>query len=157
MRMIIEYKQDLDKCRTNDTAKDDDDKCLCAGVPVFFLVGSFWAPTGVNVIVTDLSVLVEHGIWPNLRRNSNNSIASPSSLASSSISISQNYEYPSFLERTIKSSLSQNNVGDITNDIEKYPVPIGTGWATGMVLDWLQPLSSQISITQHSIKYRYYH
>lgn len=38
MRMIIEYKQDLDKCSTNDTSKDDDDKCLCAGVPVFFLI-----------------------------------------------------------------------------------------------------------------------
>ena len=88
-----------------------------AGIGV---VGTCLAAAGGNVLVTDLPVLVEHGIQPNLRRNS-------TTLPAPSMS-----ECPEFL--ATKEDESQFNAN-----------AIGEGWARAGVLDWFKPVSEQLS------------
>jgi hypothetical protein len=106
-------------------------------------VGTCLAAAGGNVLITDLSILAEHGIWPNLRRNSNNNNSSNNNsddTSSSSSSSSHYSECPSFLETAIKYTPASND-----NYNNHDPVPIGKGWASAAVIDWFQPLSSQLS------------
>ena len=108
-------------------------------------VGTCLAAAGGNVLITDLSILVEHGIWPNLRRNSNNNNSSSSNNNSdeallSPSSSSHFSECPSFLETAIKYAPTSND-----NYNNHDPVPIGKGWASAAVIDWFQPLSLQLS------------
>jgi hypothetical protein len=102
-------------------------------------VGTCLAAAGGNVLITDLSILVEHGIWPNLRRNSNNNNSRSNNSDEASPS-SHDSECPSFLETAIKYSPTSND-----NYNNHDPVPIGKGWASAVVIDWFQPLSSQLS------------
>ena len=70
------------------------------------IVGTCLASQGARVTITDLPVLVEHGIVPNLRRNA-------------------------------KSNDTDSNEQDY--------IQIGEGYARATVLDWLKPISEQLS------------
>mmetsp|Transcript_4103 Transcript_4103/g.9104 ORF Transcript_4103/g.9104 Transcript_4103/m.9104 type:complete len:405 (+) Transcript_4103:150-1364(+) len=87
------------------------------------LVGTCLAAAGGKVWVTDLPVLVEHAIWPNLRRNGK--ATTPSSL-------------DALQERAPKG-------GIFTASSEGYCSRIGRGWAQAATLDWFQPISEQLS------------
>lgn len=84
------------------------------------VVGSCLAAAGGNVLITDLPVLVENGIKPNLRRNS------------AMMPTSSPYRRPDFL---------------ISNDTvkEEDALSIGKGWACADVLDWFKPVPDQLS------------
>ncbi len=84
------------------------------------VVGSCLAAAGGNVLITDLPVLVENGIKPNLRRNGAITLSSSSYLS------------PDFL---------------ISNDcLSKEDIlSIGKGWACADVLDWFKPVPDQLS------------
>jgi len=89
------------------------------------LVGSCLAAAGARVIITDLPVLAEHGIWPNIRRNGK------------SIPLDQvPEEVTSYL-------LSGSQLLERDNLFE--PTPIGEGWACPAALDWCKPVSEQLS------------
>ena len=85
-----------------------------AGVGV---VGTCLAASGGKVLITDLSVLVEHGIWPNLRRNCNVAEIVTPSTNEASVFFSSLFE----------------------------PTRIGEGLAFATVLDWFQPISEQLT------------
>ena len=76
------------------------------------IVGTCIAALGARVTITDLPVLVDHGIIPNLRRNA-----------------------------------STANEPDSN---EKDNMQIGEGYARATVLDWLKPISEQLSQEQIS-------
>lgn len=95
-----------------------------AGIGV---VGTCLAAAGGNVLITDLPVLVEHGIWPNLRRNG---IA----LRADEDVVGQ---CPKFLN-----DASENSLFDA--------VQLGKGWARPAVLDWFKPVEEQLPGTVSS-------
>ncbi|KAL9180370.1 hypothetical protein ACHAXT_008340 [Thalassiosira profunda] len=86
-------------------------------------VGTCLAAAGANAMITDLPVLVEHGIWPNVRRNGT-------------------------LEKSPDEFLEYMG-GNAANDTYK-PTRIGEGWACPAILDWLKPVSEQLSHTTTS-------
>jgi len=116
------------------------------------VVGTCLAAAGGNVIVTDLSILVEHGIRPNLRRNRNNKNENECSnegittTTTSNNSSNNGYDDPpSFLVdiTSVKESSSDNDDDD-AGDFDD-PIPIGKGWANTTALDWFLPISTQLS------------
>ncbi|KAL3817548.1 hypothetical protein ACHAXA_003721 [Cyclostephanos tholiformis] len=95
------------------------------------IVGTCLAAVGGNVLVTDLSVLVEHGIMPNLRRNDRrrhhrardgNDVAAPPEGGR--------------LDDFFLDSRDRHRIED--------------GWAQAVVLDWFVPISEQIPRTTSS-------
>lgn len=79
------------------------------------IVGTCLAAVGAKVLVTDLPVLVEHSIRPNLKRNGN---------------VDDVFE-------------SNNNDCDFFLNSHEYS-HIEKGWAQAVVLDWLIPISEQL-------------
>ena len=92
------------------------------------IVGTCLAFAGGNALVTDLPVLAEHGIRPNIERNG----AAHRRLRTTSES-EEPGEPPAFLGVR----------DDSSNDFP--PTPIGRGWARAGVLDWFRPVSEQLS------------
>lgn len=127
------------------------------------VVGTCLAAAGGNVIVTDLSILVEHGIRPNLRRNGNKNNknnkneneneCSEEGTTTTSNNISNGCDDPpSFLVdiASVKESSSISSsvlapFDDDDDDDAGAPIPIGKGWANATALDWFLPISSQLS------------
>jgi hypothetical protein len=97
-----------------------------AGIGV---VGGSLAAAGGHVLMSDLNVLVNYGMGPNLLRNgselaSDNNISSP------------------FLTSTLPPEQCE----------ETYtrPISIGSGYARPTVLDWFKPVSKQLSFDTYS-------
>mmetsp|Transcript_7746 Transcript_7746/g.19262 ORF Transcript_7746/g.19262 Transcript_7746/m.19262 type:complete len:382 (+) Transcript_7746:206-1351(+) len=104
------------------------------------LVGTCLAVAGHHVLVTDLPLLVDHGIAANLRNNrldSGDEEAAPPSFVA--------HWHP---EGELPST--QVDSDDEDWDCDPYhragtPVPVGKGWATAVPLDWRSPLREQLS------------
>ena len=111
-----------------------------AGIGV---VGSCLAAAGANVLITDLPVLVKHGIGPNLRRNGR----------ANSIRIDDGEEEcdhrqqlcPKFL---IDTCASETTATDDTASLDA--VKLGKGWAKSAVLDWFKPVEGQLPLSTTS-------
>lgn len=99
-----------------------------AGIGV---VGSSLAVAGGNVLITDLPVLVEHGIGPNLIRNGR---ANPREECNRTQLCP-----PSFLLNDACASSSDTIFFDA--------VPLGKGWAKPAVLDWFRPVEEQLPLS----------
>uniref|UniRef100_A0A7S0PVD6 Calmodulin-lysine N-methyltransferase n=1 Tax=Asterionellopsis glacialis TaxID=33640 RepID=A0A7S0PVD6_9STRA len=96
---------------------------LGAGIGI---VGACLAAAGADVLVTDLQVLVDHAIVPNLRRNSHQGV--------------DEKEEKELDNRS--STLTQSLLQSLP---ETTPVhPIGRGHAAAHVLDWTKSPSSQL-------------
>ena len=92
------------------------------------IVGASLAAAGGHVLMTDLGVLVEHGMGPNLARNQNKDLE-------------RDIQEPTSLLPFLSSvHLSEHNV-----DASLKPIPIGCGYARPTVLDWFKPVSMQLS------------
>ncbi|KAL7530518.1 hypothetical protein ACHAXR_003538 [Thalassiosira sp. AJA248-18] len=109
-------------CMKNDGMKKWQDKLmnnrltlLEVGAGVGF-VGTCLAASGGKVLLTDLPVLVEHGIWPNLKRNEK----------SSSVIAPEDVDVLGFFGSS-------------------EPTRFGEGWAHTVALDWFRPVSEQLS------------
>ena len=76
--------------------------------------GTLLASCGASVLLSDLPVLVEHGISSNIRRNAK------------------------IEKSTILPPKAENFFGDIES------TNIGKGWASAAVLDWFKPASDQL-------------
>ena len=94
------------------------------------LVGGSLAAAGGHVLMTDLNVLVNHGMGPNLVRNQNEGCtadASSSPFLTSMLSLEQNED-----------------------DASLEPISIGSGYARPAILDWFKPVSQQLSHDAYS-------
>jgi predicted nicotinamide N-methyase len=110
-----------------------------AGIGV---VGSCLAAAGGNVLITDLPVLVEHGIGPNLRRNARahrkcidggeEEECDPQQLC------------PKFLIDACASKTTSTDTASFD------AVRLGRGWAKATVLDWFKPVEEQLPIATTS-------
>lgn len=96
-----------------------------AGIGV---VGTSLAAAGGHVLMTDLNVLVEHGMGPNLARNQN---------VDPERDIREETSPSPFLSSV---HLSEQNV-----EVASKPVSVGCGYVRPTVLDWFKPVSSQLS------------
>lgn len=101
------------------------------------VVGSCLAAAGGNVLITDLPVLVEHGIERNLCRNGRaNSIRMES--------VNRQQSCPQFLTDACAYETT-------TTDTASYDaVKLGRGWARAAVLDWFKPLNEQLPLSTTS-------
>jgi predicted nicotinamide N-methyase len=103
-----------------------------AGIGV---VGSCLAAAGANVLITDLPVLVQHGIRPNLRRNGRRAVAEA---AGEEVDHDHGMQQcPEFLREASSLSLSDDNLAFDA-------VRLGEGWANTAVLDWFKPVEEQL-------------
>ncbi|KAL7459306.1 hypothetical protein ACHAWC_011001 [Mediolabrus comicus] len=104
-----------------------------AGIGV---VGSCLAAAGANVLITDLKVLVQHGIMPNLRRNGRRAVAEG---AGKEVDHDHHgmQQCPEFLRDASSLSLSDDSVAFDA-------VRLGEGWANAAVLDWFKPVKEQL-------------
>lgn len=112
-----------------------------AGIGV---VGSCLAAAGGNVLITDLPVLVEHGIGPNLRRNGR-AYGGSEDVDDEEECIRQQ-PCPKFL-------LDTSTATTITTDTTTSSfdaVRIGKGWAKAAVLDWFKPVEEQLALSTTS-------
>ena len=98
------------------------------------VVGTCLASAGGNVLMTDLPILVEHGIYPNLRRNRTRGVEMEGGAT------------PSFLDMR-KTTEQISNSSTFT----AAPIKIGKGYSHLTTLDWFQPLSAQLSIETTSL------
>ena len=107
-----------------------------AGIGV---VGSCLAAAGGNVLITDLPVLVAHGIGPNLRRNgrANTSIRTDGGEEE----CDRQQQCPKFLMGTCESETTIAAID--TESIDA--VRLGNGWAKAAVLDWFKPVEEQLT------------
>lgn len=112
-----------------------------AGIGV---VGSCLAAAGGNVLITDLPVLVEHGIGPNLRRNGR---ANGGSVDEGEECIRQQ-PCPKFLLDTSCALSSETTTTTNTSSFDA--VQIGKGWAKAAVLDWFKPVEEQLALSTTS-------
>ncbi|KAL7516178.1 hypothetical protein ACHAWX_001223 [Stephanocyclus meneghinianus] len=92
------------------------------------VVGTTLAAAGGRVLVTDLPVLVRHGIRPNLRRNRTK--PREDDLASD-----RDDEAPSSFLTALHPEEEERCP----------PVPVGRGYARPAVLDWFRPVESQLA------------
>ena len=124
-----------------------------AGIGV---VGSCLAAAGGNVLITDLPVLVEHGIGPNLRRNGR---AINGSVDEGEECIRQQQPCPKFLldtscasssQTTTTSTTTTTTTTDTTAASSFDAVQIGKGWAKAAVLDWFKPVEEQLALSTTS-------
>jgi predicted nicotinamide N-methyase len=104
-----------------------------AGIGV---VGSCLAAAGGNVLITDLPVLVEHGIGPNLRRNAR------------AHSITKECDRQQLCPRFLIDACASKPTSTDTASLDA--VPLGKGWAKAAVLDWFQPVEEQLPIATTS-------
>lgn len=103
-----------------------------AGIGV---VGSCLAASGANVLITDLPVLVQHGIGPNLRRNGRAFAVAATGKVDHDHHGSQ--QCPEFLRDA--SSLSSSEDSTAFDAVQ-----LGEGWAKTAVLDWFKPVEEQL-------------
>ena len=99
------------------------------------VVGTSLAATGGYVLMTDLNVLANHGIGPNLERIQN-----------------RNYENVEADDETRLHSafLTSMLPIELCGDISSKPMLIGCGYARPTVLNWFKPLSEQLSRRAYS-------
>ena len=104
------------------------------------VVGSCLAAAGGNVLITDLPVLVEHGIGRNLCRNGRaNSIRTDSD------------EEACNWQQSCPKFLIDACAYETTTDAASYDaVKLGRGWARAAVLDWFKPLNEQLPLSTTS-------
>jgi predicted nicotinamide N-methyase len=107
-----------------------------AGIGV---VGSCLAAAGGNVLITDLPVLVEHGIGPNLRRNDGRAYGSED--VDEEEECIRQQPCPKFL-------LDTSTATTYTSSFDA--VQIGKGWAKAAVLDWFKPVEEQLPLSTTS-------
>lgn len=105
-----------------------------AGIGV---VGSCLAAAGANVLITDLKVLVQHGIMPNLRRNGRRAVAEAAGKEEVDHDHHGVQQCPEFLRDASSLSLSDDSVAFDA-------VRLGEGWANAAVLDWFKPVKEQL-------------
>ena len=98
---------------------------LGAGIGV---VGGSLAAAGGNVVMTDVSVLVKHGMSPNLVRNKNKDCK----------------------EDKCSPFLSSLHSSEHCEEISPDPISIGSGYARPTILDWYKPVCEQLSKRAYS-------
>lgn len=105
------------------------------------VVGSCLAAAGGNVLITDLPVLVEHGIGRNLCRNGRvNRIRTDGDEEA----CNWQQSCPKFLANACAYETT-------TTDTASYDaVKLGRGWARAAVLDWFKPLNEQLPLSTTS-------
>jgi hypothetical protein len=87
------------------------------------VVGGSLAAAGGHVLMTDLNVLVNHGMGPNLIRLRCGDCAERFPFLTSMLPVEQSED----------------------NDVSQEPIAIGCGCARPTVLDWFKPVSEQLS------------
>ena len=117
-----------------------------AGIGV---VGSCLAAAGGNVLITDLPVLVEHGIRPNLRRNDGRANGSICTVGSEDAEeCIRQQPCPKFLLDTSTATTTTTDTTTTTSSFDA--VQIGKGWAKAAVLDWFKPVEEQLALSTTS-------
>ena len=105
------------------------------------VVGSCLADAGGNVLITDLPVLVEHGIGRNLYRNGR----------ANSIRMDNGEEGCNRVQQCPKFLIDACAYETTTTDAVSYDaVKLGRGWARAAVLDWFKPLTEQFPLSTTS-------
>ena len=114
---LVQWQKKIDQLRILE---------LGAGVGV---VGTSLAAAGAQVLLTDLSTLVDCSIWPNLKRNAN--LVSNNSNDDDESSPQVVSPPPLWLQ---------------TSSSTQQAVAIGKGYAAAASVDWTQPLTEQLDV-----------
>lgn len=105
------------------------------------VVGSCLAAAGGNVLITDLPVLVEHGIGRNLCKNGR-----ANSIRMDGDEEECNRHCPKFLIDACAFETTTTSTDTASCDAVK----LGRGWARAAVLDWFKPLNDQLPLSTTS-------
>ena len=124
-------------------------------------VGTCLASLGGNVLLTDLSVLVQHGIFPNLIRNKNtNTCTTDDNTNTNTNTTDKTTSIPPICNNNDDTNTNNNALSSSSLPSSQPPafllnathhhhrslcIPIGKGWARTTVLDWYQPISTHIT------------
>ncbi|KAL3777738.1 hypothetical protein HJC23_005371 [Cyclotella cryptica] len=107
------------------------------------VVGTTLAAAGGHVLMTDLPVLVHHGIRPNLLRNRKKTNVSSAQV--DHVTTNDNDKSNAASSFSFLATLHPIEQGTTTT--MTHPIPIGSGYARPTVLDWFQPIRDQLAST----------